>query len=460
MPNSTSRPLTGRRVAVLAAACTGAAALSVALPFTPLFDPWGWLVWGRELWALELDTGAGPSWKPLPALICAVLAPAGDAAPDLWLVVARAAWLAVPALAWALAARIDGTGGRRAWAAGALAAAGVVLAHDAFTSTARQFTGGLSEPLLAALVLGAILAALERRSALALWLGFVACLLRPEAWPFAALFAWHEVRAGRASGGPVAVAGVGIALAWFVPDLLGAGDALEGAGRAREASGTPPVEFAEVLGRALVMAPALLWAGAAAAVLAERRLPGRHPAGALATGATAWIGLVALMAAAGYAGLPRFMAPAVAVVCALGGAGLVAIASDRRLPAAALVAAAALLAADLGWRAAAVPGELDRARSDAASVERLRALVRDEREELRGCPPIASTDFLVQTATAWELELPVSEVRIVARYPHAGTLITGPGADPGMRVLPRLAGERLATAGEWEAFRTGSCAGR
>jgi hypothetical protein len=45
----------------LPAACAVVATASLALPSEPTYDPWAWLVWGRELWAGDLDTAAGPS---------------------------------------------------------------------------------------------------------------------------------------------------------------------------------------------------------------------------------------------------------------------------------------------------------------------------------------------------------------------------------------------------------------
>src|SRR5687768_4233123 len=42
------------------------AAVSLVLPFEPVFDAWSWLIWGREVADLDLDTSAGASWKPLP----------------------------------------------------------------------------------------------------------------------------------------------------------------------------------------------------------------------------------------------------------------------------------------------------------------------------------------------------------------------------------------------------------
>jgi hypothetical protein len=34
----------------------------------PGFDPYGWLVWGHQTVAGNLNTNAAPSWKPLPFL--------------------------------------------------------------------------------------------------------------------------------------------------------------------------------------------------------------------------------------------------------------------------------------------------------------------------------------------------------------------------------------------------------
>ncbi|MDQ3739362.1 MAG: hypothetical protein M3389_00330, partial [Actinomycetota bacterium] len=66
----------------------GLASLSLLFPGSPGYDAWAWLIWGRELWSLSLDTVAGPAWKPLPVAVTFGLAPLGGAAPWLWLVVA------------------------------------------------------------------------------------------------------------------------------------------------------------------------------------------------------------------------------------------------------------------------------------------------------------------------------------------------------------------------------------
>ena len=72
------------------AASLAVAGLSFLLePFALLPDPWAWSVWGDELLRFDLDTTSGPSWKPLPVFVVAVLSVGGDAAPVLWDLVAR-----------------------------------------------------------------------------------------------------------------------------------------------------------------------------------------------------------------------------------------------------------------------------------------------------------------------------------------------------------------------------------
>ena len=70
----------------------------------PSYDPWAWLLWGRELTRLRALDRRGPAFKPLPVFVCALLRPLGGAAPEAWVLVARAGavlavWLGVPARA-------------------------------------------------------------------------------------------------------------------------------------------------------------------------------------------------------------------------------------------------------------------------------------------------------------------------------------------------------------------------
>src|SRR4051794_17022607 len=85
-------PRTGLWVPV--AVCLALGAVSLLWAAAPTYDPWAWIIWGREVLHLDLNTVEGPSWKPLPVLLTTPFALFGDsAAPALWLVVARAGTL-------------------------------------------------------------------------------------------------------------------------------------------------------------------------------------------------------------------------------------------------------------------------------------------------------------------------------------------------------------------------------
>ena len=80
------------RAGLLIAGCLVVAGASCALaPAAPDYDPWAWLIWGRELGGLELSTQEGPAFKPLPVALSALLAPLGEAAPT-----AGWSWLGPP----------------------------------------------------------------------------------------------------------------------------------------------------------------------------------------------------------------------------------------------------------------------------------------------------------------------------------------------------------------------------
>jgi len=424
------------------AAALALAAASLALPYFPVYDPWAWLVWGRGLFEGGFETAAGPSWKPLPVLIDAPLSLLGDAAPKAWLLVARTGWLCAALLAGLLAARLSGAGtGRWRWVAAAIAAGSVALTADAFTPPLRQFTGGLSEPLLVALVLGAVWAALDERPRTALALGTAAALLRPECWPFLVL--WGLSVKGRPGLRPATVAvAVLVPVAWFVPDLVGAGNPLEGGETAR-AGGIEPLDGLEVLWRALAAPLAAAWIGVGLLLWREREGLDRPPALLLAC-AAAWILLVALMAVGGFAGLPRFLAPATAVVAIVGAVGIARAGADRALHGLA-VAALVLAVAGFGWRAAQVPGDLEVVERQTRSIEDLFDLVEQTGSaQLLACGgTVKMTQVRPQTALAWKLEEPIASTPVRRRPRYGIALATRP--------LP--GGVVVARAGRWSAFR-------
>ncbi|MBV9916986.1 MAG: hypothetical protein JO153_10845, partial [Solirubrobacterales bacterium] len=155
-----ARWLTGQRLYVtLAAAGLVIGALSLLIPSTPSYDPWAWLVWGREIVHLNLQTTGGPSWKPLPMIFTTLFAPFGSAAPDLWLIVARAGAVMAAAMVFKLAFRlVKGIAG--AWSG-----------DRGATSVAGAGTAGSSQPLVIA---PAVLAGLIASASLILSDGFIA----------------------------------------------------------------------------------------------------------------------------------------------------------------------------------------------------------------------------------------------------------------------------------------------
>lgn len=430
-----------RRDRWLVAACLIVAAVSLVRPWALAYDPDAWVVWGREITRFTLDTSAGPSWKPFPVVFTAPFALTGDAAPALWLIVARAGGLLALAGAARLAFRLGGP------LAAAGAAGAIALSPWWWFNTAL----GNSEGLLVASILWAALAHLDGRQRRAFLLGLPAALLRPEVWPFLLLYAaWlWRTRPGecRTIAGGLAVLGV----LWLGPDALGSGGALQASDAARgvfseESAAHADVPGLEVLRDAveLVTVPALL--AAAAALLRPAR-----PIVWLAAGAVAWVVLVAVLTQAGYAGNPRYLVPAAAVGAVLAGVGaarlvglLAAHPFPSWLPVAALVGAiAALQAGDLR-------DQTDRLGERAAIREELVRLI--ERaggaERIRACAP-ARTIASMRSPVAWELDVKMSDVGGSPRPPAALFRLAGqPTLSPADRAALRLA----ARDGQWELW--------
>src|SRR5829696_2787482 len=367
------------------AVAIGSSLLSLALVApAPSYDPWAWLLWGREVSGGALSTLDGPAFKPLPVAVCALLAPLGGGAPWLWVALVRAAAAIAALLAFTLARRV--AGGSRV--AGVLGAAAVLLCGSLPAHTAA----GAEPALVLALALGAAAAWHERRMRLALACGVGCALLRVEAWPFLALAGvalWRSRPQDRALLAALAVA---IPAAWIVPELIGSGDPLRSGARAREPNpGQPALAAAPALA-ALKAAAALplvpLWAGIAAlaamgarARLAPPAADTAAPPAALARAAlvpaaagAAWIAVVAVMAQAGFSGEPRYALPGAALIALSGAVGLVLGArAIRRAPAAALAAAALLVALAAAPRMA----DLRKVRAEQAYQWRLAADLAD-----------------------------------------------------------------------------------
>ena len=85
---------------------------AAVLPTVPSYDPWSWIVWGREITDPHISfiISGGPSWKPLPFVFTTVWGAFGNAAPTLWVITARIGGLLGLVAAWRLANRLTGGG--------------------------------------------------------------------------------------------------------------------------------------------------------------------------------------------------------------------------------------------------------------------------------------------------------------------------------------------------------------
>jgi len=452
-----------RRVLV---ACVSLSALSLLLPSEPSYDPWAWIVWGRELVTLDLDTSGGPSWKPLPVVFTAIFAPFGALSdgvpPALWLVVARTGTLLALALAFRLAYRLAGPRRTAGLLAGTVAAIALALTPDWL----RYAAHGNEVPLAIALLLWAVNRALDENHRGALLLGFAACLLRPEAFPFVAAHGIWVFRRDpdlrRLIGGLAAA----LPILWLGPEWIGSRRPFDAGDQAR----SEPVwslsltddPWLSALERVHEIVGLPLEIGTLAALgLAVRGPSDRRQMVVLTlvAAAASWVILVAAMTEAGFSGSPRYFMPAVTLACVLTGvgvSGLVGLAGGRgglrlgseRLRPPPTVRGAAAIAAGL-LAVAATPWVGDRAEGlgdQARGADRLAGLERGLSEAVAdagGPEPIVAVGAprvgrQFQTRLAWETRLTLGEVE---RANGAGLRFR---ASPGPRV-PAVGSRSLCT---------------
>jgi hypothetical protein len=319
----------GVQIAWIMGGCLAIAALSLLWPSTPTYDPWAWILWGREITELDLVTEGGPSWKPLPILFTTPFALLGeDLAPYLWLVVARAGGLFACVMAYRMASRLVGGG-----IYGVLAGVAGFAALFASNKYVRDAALGNSEPLLAAVVLWAFERHLDGRRDHALYLGVAAALLRPEAWPFLAVYGlWLWFAEPRLRLRMVGFAALIPAL-WFLPEWWGAGDPFRAGSRANAPNpgsaafaDSPAVELFQRFSESTIAPVELgtvIAVGVAIVAWVRRRAQGTVLA--LAMLGFSWFALVAVMTEAGFAGNQRYLMVTTAAVSVLGGIGAVRI---------------------------------------------------------------------------------------------------------------------------------------
>jgi hypothetical protein len=466
----------GTQMALIIAGCLAVSALSLIYPSTPTYDPWAWILWGREIAHLDLVTEGGPSWKPFPMFFTVPFSFFGqDLAPYLWLWVARAGGLFGCVMAYRMAYRLSG--GRIYGVLAGVSAFAALLSSNKYV---RDAALGNSEPILAAVVLWAFERHLDGRRDHALYLGVAAALLRPEAWPFLALYGlWLWFFEPRLRTRLVAFA-VFVPACWILPEWWGAGDPLRAGSRANAPNpgsaafaAHPSLElfkrFAEST-VAPVEAGTLVAVGVAAVAWVRHRAQGAVLA--LAALGFSWFALVAGMTEAGFAGNQRYLMVTTAAVSVLGGVGAVRVLQgmemlgerwfSSRSPRAGAITAAAALVIGVAIASPTIVAKADNTGRVQGGIEHeaflwhdLKALIdaNGGKERLLACGGVFSGPFQTQMV-AYELGVhginvgwkvtPAPGVAFRTRTVPDGPLVTKP-TDDRFRLVDQQGKWRLLT---------------
>ena len=449
--------LTGTLLVVVG--CLALAALSLLAPGAPTYDPWSWIIWGREIVHLDLSTAGGPSWKPLPVLFTAPFSLLGDGvAPDLWLVVARAGGLLALVMTFRLARRLAG----EPWGV----AAGLVAALALATSTGfiRDVWPGNSEGLLIAFILWAIESHLDGCRRQAFVLGVLAAMLRPESWLFVGAYglwlAWRDPAMRKW----VAAGGIAVLALWFLPELWGSGQLFRAAERANNPdphspayAADPALQVLRAFGTTFTW-PVFAVAGIALGYALPRR-GGERSVLVLAALGVVWLVLVALMTQAGYSGNPRYLMPVGAVICVLAGIGVARLLELAPSPRSALIRGAVaiglvLVVGVIIYNRPQLDAVTNGLRDEAQLNEQLdTAIVRaGGPAAVLACGQPITGAYQVP-ALAWRLH--VHSVR-VGLVPHPPAVVLRADQSVRMPPVPQQPPYReLATAGRWHVY--GDC---
>ncbi len=473
-------------VAVVAGALV-LSAVSLLYPSTPTYDPWAWIIWGREIVHFNLETTGGPSWKPLPMFFTVPFGLFGELAPDLWLIIARAGTLISLLLAFILAGRFcEATWGaadapRRGWVASmaGLVGAVIVLLQVGYIRYAAM---GDSEGLCNAVGFAAILWHINGKRKGALLFATAAGLLRPEVWPFLGLYGlWLWFSNPELRRWLVGCA-LSLPVLWFLPEYFGSGDFFRAASRAKQPNEYSPAfadnPFIETLrqGKPIIppmLHPAVLLSVPFIAWSAWRR---RWLPVAVFAAAGAWILLVAAMTEGGFAGNPRYMMLGTSLLAILGGYGvgslMVVVRKGAALVTPKLVVVVSVLFT-LAIPVAAVAKGIDERIHQYANLNRVlhsEAKRRDDlpkviemaggRTKILACGDVSTERFQVPLI-AWYLD--VHTLRVSAPIgdeptPSPGTSFetASPGNPPAPK-FPPAGSKEVAELGTWKVLQ--ACAG-
>jgi hypothetical protein len=310
----------------------------------------------------------------------------------------------------------------------------------------REFAHGYTEPLSIGLLLGAVGAHLSRRPRLAIVLGGLVALTRPEALALLGVYGVFLWRRGERFPALLGATAVAVVALWVVPDWIGSGDPLHASKLAKQVVPTGyQASLNAISGAARMVSLPLLGCAAAAVAIAIRR---RDRAILEIAGLAAiWSALLIVMMFAGYPASIRFFVPAAALLCLVGAVGAVQLVRMAPAPQVRLAVTAALVLLgvhSLVLRTVSAGDEgqasITRARFEddlATTASRVRPTIKD-----CGIPVLPAGLFWAKGAVAWELNLPLRKVRLVrASARHYVDRLSEPHDEP----LPSLGPNQLVT---------------
>ncbi|MDQ6815921.1 MAG: hypothetical protein M3018_00740 [Actinomycetota bacterium] len=422
----------------------------------PSYDSYGWLVWGYQTLHLTLDLGGAPSWKPLPYLFTVPFALFGHYELWLWMITATAVSLAGGVFAGRIAYRIT-LGGQtdpsavnssrhRAAVAAAIFAGVAVLGLQDYM---HYILSAQSDPMIVTFCLAAVDAHLSGHHRWAFWLGAIAALGRPEAWPFLGLYSiwvWRRVPSMRWM---IFAAGALVLFMWFgIPTITNHRPFVAGQLALKSPRELHQNKISGTIDRFTGLQYLPIWL-AALFTLGVAALRRNRLVLLLAAGSAVWVIVEIAFALHGWPALPRYVMEPAAIAAVFAGVavGWVLMETPRLLRGSPRWIGVPIVAVLVG---ALVPGAVARLRTERTDLRHEHSRTREigllqgtinalgGYRHIRNCgEPVSNVEYV--SALAWFVKLDVGFVghrpdfELHQRYP---IVLFTPLAHGGWKVLP------------------------